>query len=711
MSGVLPAQMPDEGQLGEFARALSATHRGTLGQPRAFAIAEDGSRVCFLRAMGPDDPRQGLWLEGDQGSSDLLVHPDQLVGGEDLTEAELVRRERTREHATGITAFGATSDLSVVTFAHAGQLYVMSILGRRLDRLAVPGPVADPRPSPDGASVAWVADRALMVARIDGGDARVLAAEDDPDVSWGLAEFIAAEEMNRLRGFWWAPDGTALAATRVDVGPVMRWQLHDPTDPAAPCRVLRYPAAGTSNAVVGLEVFDLQGGRRPLAWDHEAAPYLAHVQWDHSGPLIFAVQSRDQRRLDVVTADASGATRVIRSIVAQPWVALVDGVPRWTPDGRLVTVEDDPLTDTRHAKVDGDAISPAGLHIDAVLAARHDDVVVQASADDPTATVIWRLPYDRSAPEPLSPLTGTHDAIVTDDTMIMRTQHGHDTAWHTAVHRRGQTSGLAELGIELPVQPQPIFAKLTPAKLRTALLLPSWYREGALPVLVYPYGGPSARRVRQAARTYLSSQWFAEAGFAVLVIDGRGTSGRGLAWEHAVAGDLASAALDDQVAGLHAAAQQWPMLDLLRVAIRGWSFGGFLAALAVLRRPDVFHAAVAGAPVTDWRLYDTHYTERYLGDPVDHGAAYERSSLLCDAPSLRRPLMLLHGLADDNVVAAHSLRLSHALLRAGRPHTLLPLAGTSHIPRDPQQEAGLMLTELAFLRSALDGTFATTALQ
>jgi dipeptidyl-peptidase-4 len=143
------------------------------------------------------------------------------------------------------------------------------------------------------------------------------------------------------------------------------------------------------------------------------------------------------------------------------------------------------------------------------------------------------------------------------------------------------------------------------------------------------------------------------------------------------------------------------MLDLGRVAIRGWSFGGFLAALAVLRRPEVFHAAIAGAPVTDWRLYDTHYTERYLGDPADHPDAYERSSLLVDAPRLRRPLMLLHGLADDNVVAAHSLRLSQALLQAGRPHTVLPLPNTTHVTRDPEQEARLLTVQLAFVRNAL----------
>jgi dipeptidyl-peptidase-4 len=277
------------------------------------------------------------------------------------------------------------------------------------------------------------------------------------------------------------------------------------------------------------------------------------------------------------------------------------------------------------------------------------------------------------------------------------------------VHRGAAAHRLPQVPADLPLRPRPRLATLAPTRLRAALLLPSWYeqgegerqRAGGLPVLLDPYGGPHARRVRQAARGFLTSQWFAEAGFAVLVIDGRGTPGRGLAWEHAVAGDLATCPLEDQVRGLHAAAERWPMLDLNRVAIRGWSFGGFLAALAVLRRPDVFHVAIAGAPVTDWRLYDTHYTERYLGDPTNEPAAYKGSSLLADAPHLRRPLMLLHGLADDNVVAAHTLRLSRELLRAGRPHTVLPLPDTTHVTRDPRQESRLLSIQLDFIREAL----------
>jgi dipeptidyl-peptidase-4 len=236
----------------------------------------------------------------------------------------------------------------------------------------------------------------------------------------------------------------------------------------------------------------------------------------------------------------------------------------------------------------------------------------------------------------------------------------------------------------------------------TAVLLPiGSTSDDALPVLLDPYGGPHAQRVVHSRAAYYLSQWFADQGFAVVVADGRGTPGRGNAWERAVHHDLATAVLEDQVAALHAAAERHPQLDLSRVAIRGWSFGGYLAALAVLRRPDVFHAAIAGAPVTDWRLYDTFYTERYLGRPQDHPEAYDRSSLIADAANLERPLLIIHGLSDDNVVAAHTLQLSSALLAAGRPHRVLPLSGVTHMTPQETVAENLLLLQLAFLRESL----------
>jgi dipeptidyl-peptidase-4 len=258
---------------------------------------------------------------------------------------------------------------------------------------------------------------------------------------------------------------------------------------------------------------------------------------------------------------------------------------------------------------------------------------------------------------------------------------------------------------EPPVlEPRAELLTLGSRELRAALFLPSWHQPGdpPLPVLMDPYGGPAMRKVT-AGRAWWSyvSQWFAEQGFAVLVVDGRGTPGRGPGWEREIYLDIAGPVLADQVDGLEQAGRQFPGLDLSRVGIRGWSFGGFLAVLAVLRRPDVFHAAVAGAAVTDQRLYDTHWRERHLGHPDEHPEAYDRCSPVREAASLRRPLLLVHGLADDNVIPAHTLRLSAALLAAGRPHEVLPLPRATHQPAGEAVAANLLLHELDFLRRSL----------
>jgi dipeptidyl-peptidase-4 len=207
--------------------------------------------------------------------------------------------------------------------------------------------------------------------------------------------------------------------------------------------------------------------------------------------------------------------------------------------------------------------------------------------------------------------------------------------------------------------------------------------------------------VLAASSMWLEAQWFADQGFAVVVADGRGTPGRGPAFEREVHRDLAGPVLEDQVDALHGAARQVEELDLSRVGIKGWSFGGYLAALAVLARPDVFHAAVAGAPVTDWGLYDTYYTERFLGHPEGEPGAYRRSSLLPLAAGLRRPLLLIHGLADDNVFVAHTLALSSALLAAGRPHSVLPLPGITHVAGRDDVAEKLLWAQVDFLHQAL----------
>ena len=300
-----------------------------------------------------------------------------------------------------------------------------------------------------------------------------------------------------------------------------------------------------------------------------------------------------------------------------------------------------------------------------------------------------------------------HDAVVGGDLTVLVAESD-DEALPTATLLRGEEPiHTFERRAETPtLRAKPTFASLGPRELRTALLVPGSRTpadgpDGKLPVLLDPYGGPHFGRVQRMQRMHLESQWFADQGFAVLAIDGRGTPYRGVAWDQAVYRDYIDVALADQVEGLRAAAERFPFLDLERVAIRGWSYGGYLTLAALLRRPDVFHAGIAGAPVSDMRLYDTHYTERYLGTPQEEPDAYANADLVPDAASLRGELMIIHGIADDNVYVTHSLRMSKALMEAGRRHSMIPLSGITHRPVDERAAENMLKIEVEFLQRAL----------
>jgi len=699
-----------------FPRRHARTRRFTLGAPRGFTLSPDGQRVVFLRSRSGDDPVNCLWTaELAVGAERLVADPRELDGGgEELPPQERARRERAREQAGGIVAYATDRPVTMAAFALSGRLYVTDFAAGLTPRLIeTDGPLVDPRPDPTGARVAFVSGGALHVHALLPRTTDVLAAPEAEGVTYGLAEFVAAEEMGRMRGYWWSPAGTALAVARVDDGPVQRWHVADPAQPQRPPTVLAYPAAGTPNARVTLEIVTIDGTRTPVVWDTGRDEYLVRVVWD-AHALLAVVQPRDQKALRVLRVDtADGTTELVHEQTDPVWVDIVPGVPAHRADGALVTVG---VAEGAHRlALDGSPVTPPSLQVHAVLDVDGDTVLLSASGPDPTSAALWS-----HGPDGLRRRTaeaGRHTGRLAGATLLVAAQDL-DTDGTTVTVQRGgpgigdgaepvtpPTTGIVSLAEPPGLVPRVTLGALGERALRTALLLPSWHTPGTpLPVLLDPYGGPHAQRVLASRAAHLTSQWFAEQGFAVVVVDGRGTPGRGPGFERAVHGDLAGPVLDDQVDALHALAAEQPDLDLGRVGIRGWSFGGYLAALAVLRRPEVFHAAVAGAPVTDWELYDTHYTERYLGTPQTWPDAYARSSLIADAPGLERPLLLVHGLADDNVVAAHTLRLSSALLAAGRPHTVLPLSGVTHMTPQEVVAENLLLLQVRFLRDALGVT-------
>lgn len=697
----------------DFPALYAQTRRFTTGTPRTFTVVCDGSEVLFLRSKGEEDPVLCLWsMDTATGLERLVVDPNALSFGQaDLPPAELARRERARESANGIVSYSVSSnELSAVStqvcFALAGTLVVAQVGSGLVTMPTVEGPVFDPRFSPDGKMVAYVSNASLRVTNLETGVDSKVVSDDLPSSSWGAAEFIAAEEMGRNRGYWWSPDSKSLLVTRVNLERVNTWWIADPAHPEGEPNEIRYPAAGTANAVVELWHYlcpnpaerDVEAQPRQIQWDEqETYEYLADVVWPSTSAPVAVRQTRDQRTVSMAEINLStGSLHEIREIKDDVWVELVPGSP-WPHELGLVTVEDITLTDHRALCLDGDPITEVGLQVRAVLECSGAAVTFTASPD-PTEIHLYRLDLASKDRTQLTAQPGVHTAAVAGETAVITSASVGAPGTTTEVngHR------ISTFATTPPMAAEPQFYRFGHRRLSTAVFLPSDHDgTSTLPVLLDPYGGPHAQRVLKYHNPHLVSRWFAEQGFAVLAIDGRGTPGRGPAFERAVWGNLAAPVLEDQIDALDAAAEHFGFLDLDRVGIRGWSFGGYLAALAAIRAPERIHAAIAGAPVTAWELYDTHYTERYLGHPANYPEHYTQTNLLLEAEALNRPLLLIHGLADDNVVAAHTLQLSTALLVAGRTHQVLPLSGVTHMTPQVAVAENLLRLQLTFLKEHL----------
>jgi len=675
----------------------------------------------------------------------------------------------------------------------APEPHTRELAGEWLDEdPAMYTPVLNPRIAPDGEHVLYTTGSYLMLVDIGGelGD-RITAVygvsvEDEDgnpaENTWkiGLAEFVAGEEMDRYDGFWWAPDSQHVLFESFDTADEPTWHISDPADPEKPAAGRRYPRALTRNADVYLTVITLAfdendryagiTGNADVDWDREAYEYVAAVNWRRGHDPLVLVQNRRQTRDQVlevaVAADgaALGATRVLEEHANEQWIDLVHGTPAYTPDGRLVCSLNDMATDTNRLTMDGRPFTPAGWNVRTVLAVTDEDVLAVVQRAPEIAPEVPDAWADAAATESVF---GDHDARSFDVVSIdyngtitpVTTDPGQ---WTASRGERGivvsgrdmrsaraqmrhilgeQSATIASTAAEPGFTPNVTFTRLGEHQLYTAIIAPSpespYAHAEKLPVLMKPYGGPGFQQVIASQSFYWEGQWWADQGFLVVTADGRGTTGRGPAWDREIFEDMKDVTLADQVEAVNAlpeavarlnadvesrAAQPAagdqadaenhppalratsrqreaiPMPDLDKVCMIGWSYGGFLSALAVLDAPNVFKAACAGAPPTDWTLYDTHYTERYLGLDPD---VYYRNGLVQDAPKLERPLMLIHGFADDNVTIAHSLRLSQALMAAGRPHTFLPLTGITHMTNDETVAENLLTLQRDFLRDAL----------
>ena len=515
--------------------------------------------------------------------------------------------------------------------------------------------------------------------------------------------------MDRGRGYWWAPDGSAIAATRVDTSAVARWWISDPARPDQAPQEHAYPASGTDNAEVTLWVLALDGTRREVEWDRAAFPYLADVQWPEPERIVLTVQSRDQRHLQVLAA-AVGEDEAIRTTVLfedsdETWVELVHGAPAVLDDGRVVMAADH--EGARRLVAASVPLTPPELQVRSIVGVVGHSLLFTANpVADATSVGLWRF-SDGATTAPLVVEPGVHTGWGGGKTVVVRSSTLDGERSVTRVLGGPEIANHAETAL---VRPRVSLLRTGRREIATAVLLPEQGRDGeagSLPVLLDPYGGPHAQRVLAARSAYYTSQWFADQGFAVVVADGRGTPGRG--------SELgAGRPPGPGRAGPRGPDRRPPVRRRASTPSStspGWrSAGGASAAtwpaLAVLRRPDVFHAAIAGAPVTDWRLYDTHYTERYLGTPrpSPRSTTARRSSPRSPSRCGRAP----------DPAAAPDPRPGRRQ-RRGRPHAaavvgapgrgpappVLPLSGVTHMTPQEVVAENLLLLQLDFLRQAL----------
>jgi dipeptidyl-peptidase-4 len=702
-----PADRPDP----TFLRSFAETRGFLLGRPTRITPTPDGDAVLFLRSP-PRQPTLALFeYTVATGQTRELVTPAQLLKGaeERLSVAEKARRERMRIVDRGFTSFQLSEDGRTVLLPLSGRVFLYDRAGDHLGRIraqpaqpAAPA-VIDPRLAPDGTHLAYVREQDLFVADAAGlaaGSERRLTRGGTEKVTHGLAEFVAQEEMDRFEGYFWSPDSRFLAYAEVDQSDVERFTIADPAHPEQPPTLFPYPRAGKANARVRLGIVPAAGGKTVWArWDAERYPYLARVIWkEKKAPLTLLVQTRDQREQALLAVDArTGTSRVLLVEKDDAWVELDRELPRWLPDGSgfLWPSEREGARALELHRPDGAlerVVLPAGRGFLSLVHVAEDAQRAAVLTATPTTTTLVEVSLRAAAPpRPLTTDRAEHAAVFAKNGAVYIDSRTAADALPGAVVYRRDGEAWTRVGPLPDVADAPPFrVRLELTEVRAAgsdrsyaaaVVRPRAFDpRRKYPVLVNVYGGPSSLTVRSDQRSYLLQQWIADHGALVVSIDNRGTARKDRAWSRAIKGSFGRIPLDDQVEGLRALGARYPELDLGRVGIYGWSFGGYMSALAVMRRPDVFRAGVAGAPVVDWQDYDTHYTERYLDLPPANAAGYAESSLLTYAGRLSRPLLVIHGTGDDNVYFFHSLKLADALFRAGRPFEFLPLSVTHQVP-------------------------------
>lgn len=704
---------------------------------RGAELSPDGSWLTFLQPRDDDRTRLDLWIAPATGDAPArrLVDSAALEGDAVIDEAERGRRERQRISDRGVVEYAWDGQGRRLLVPLAGELYVVDVatgsFDRRVARAADGSGATDGRFSPRGTYLGFVRNGSLFIAPVTGGPERAVTPPAHDAVRYGVAEFIAQEEMARDTGYWWSPDETAIAYTRVDETEVDIARRVEIGVAGTTVVEQRFPRAGHANARVDLFVQRLAGDA-PVAVDLGADRdvYVARVNWSADGRLLYVQrQSRDQQTLDLLAIDpATGRFTVVLSEHWAPWVNLSNGFTPLRGGGFLWESERsgyrhlylyDPDARLVRAVTSG-AFPLAGVDRTQSLAGvdeRRGLAYVVASKDTALERHLYVVDYRRGGPmrqltrgdgwwsvkmnRKATAFIGSYSSFTTPPQTALYGADGRRRRWIVENRLDASHPYYPYLG----GLPTPEFGQLTAEdgqKLDWVLLKPiAFDPRKHYPAIVEVYGGPGRQKVSKAWRSP-AERLYLEAGFVVFQLDNRGASNRGLKFEAPIARSLGSPEVRDQIVGLRFL-QQLPYVDPSRVGVTGWSYGGFMT-LRLLTEPGAgFAAGAAGAPVSDWRLYDTHYTERFLGTPQADAPAYEAAAILPRLKNLRGRLLYMHGMADDNVLLENGTTILAELQRLGVPFDLMLYPGQRHSIVGPALQLQQWRTWLEFFRRTLGG--------
>jgi dipeptidyl-peptidase-4 len=664
--------------------------------PVQLKFSPDGRHVAYLQTADDDRERLDLWrLDLTSGERRCWLNARELLRDAVLTNAEKAERERRRLFSHGITAYHFSPDGSQLLIPVDGAGYLFDVTSETLRPVTSEGTrQTDFRFSPLGGYLSYVRANDLYHYHLGTATETAVTTDGSDLVANGIADFIAQEEMHRFNGHWWAPDDSAIAYTRTDVSAVDVSQRYEIDADAFNVIEQRYPFAGQRNADVELLVHPLDGsGPLPVAWRHGPEDYLARISWA-GRRLLVQVQSRNQQilHLDAHSPETAERTSILTER-SETWINLHDNLKVLDDDRLLWTSERDGGAEIYLCHIDG-AQAPRRLtdgpgRVDAILATDDTSIYYAGWRETPAERHLYSVPLEGGSSTRLSAEAGWHDMEVHvesgryadrftslsnmgeirirrfdgQDPVVLAAENGDPGHPYAPFLETHITPRIGELQAE---DGQTLYYRLTePADIH-----------GRHPLIVYVYGGPGANRVRNEWAPLLL-QLFASRGFGVLELDNRGSANREPRFESPIYRRLGDVEVRDQLAGV-AEVKQLDWVDGDRIGVFGHSYGGFMTLMCLAKAPGVFRAGVSVAPVSDWTLYDTHYTERYLSTPTDNPQGYQASAVFPYLDQLRGRLLIMHGMADDNVLFTHSTRLFKALQNRRYPFEMMTYPGSKH---------------------------------